>query len=268
MRQTNITFGAPLHLQPNKGGTSLPPRLRFTATINTTIYIYTTIGRFLPSQCLLARLCAVTTHRTQRTDKVRCHIIMNDPNLNVICWNVRGLNTPARRTTVHETLSSTTCHLACLQEMKLQVVDQELAYYLGGHRLHNFAQRPASGTRGSILLLWNDDHIAVEDIQLEEYSLSATAQIKDCGTVFRLTVVYGPSRDSEKPAFLQELKSLRPPSAIRWLVLGDFNLIYKASDKNKGNIKRARMGQFKSTLDICELKEMHLQNRKFTWSNE
>lgn len=56
---------------------------------------------------------------------------MNGPNINIICWNVCGLNTPARRTTVHETLTLTTCHLVCLQETKLSNIDQTLACYLG-----------------------------------------------------------------------------------------------------------------------------------------
>lgn len=41
-------------------------------------------------------------------------LLMNGPNLNVIYWNIRGLNSSSRRTTVHEILSSTTCHIICL----------------------------------------------------------------------------------------------------------------------------------------------------------
>lgn len=114
-------------------------------------------------------------------------------NFNVICWNVRGLNMPVRRTTVHETLTSTTCHLACLQETKLENIDQALAYSLGGYKLHKFAQRPAFGMRGGILLLWNDNFISVESARLEANSLLATITIKECSTVHCLMVVYGPS---------------------------------------------------------------------------
>jgi endonuclease/exonuclease/phosphatase family metal-dependent hydrolase len=50
--------------------------------------------------------------------------------------------------------------------------------------------------------------------------------------------------------------------------MGDFNLIYKASDKNNLNLNRRLMGKFRAALDACELMELCLQNRKFTWSNE
>lgn len=77
---------------------------------------------------------------------------------------MRGLNTPTRRITVHKTLTKTTCHLACLQETKLGNVDQSLACYLGGFNLRSFAQKPASGTRGEILLLWNNACIDVLEV--------------------------------------------------------------------------------------------------------
>lgn len=122
------------------------------------------------------------------------------------------------------------------------MVDQGLAYYLGGYRLHKFAQRPAVDTRGGIMLLQNDDLIVVEAIQPEAYSLLAMIRVRECGTDCCLTIVYSPSRDRDKPAFLQKLKSPRPATNSRWLVLCDFNLIYRASDKNNTNISRARMG--------------------------
>jgi hypothetical protein len=50
--------------------------------------------------------------------------------------------------------------------------------------------------------------------------------------------------------------------------MGDFNLIYEAKDKNNLNPNRRLMGQFRHTLDRCELFEYALQNRNFTWSNE
>jgi nitric oxide synthase oxygenase domain/subunit len=55
---------------------------------------------------------------------------------------------------------------------------------------------------------------------------------------------------------------------VQWLVLSDFNLIYKASDKNNRRLNHCLMRQFWESLNECDLTEIHLQNRKFTWSNE
>jgi hypothetical protein len=86
------------------------------------------------------------------------------------------LNRPASRDAVHELLAATLCHVACLQETKLNTIDQFTASYLGWHRLNNFAYKPAgglSGTRGGILLLWNDNYVELTDIVIQEFHISA-----------------------------------------------------------------------------------------------
>jgi hypothetical protein len=52
-----------------------------------------------------------------------------------------------------------------------------------------------------------------------------------------------------------------------WLVLGDFNLIYWACDKNHGRVNKGLMSSFRTILNYLELKELHLHERHFTWSS-
>uniref|UniRef100_A0A453PU51 Endonuclease/exonuclease/phosphatase domain-containing protein n=1 Tax=Aegilops tauschii subsp. strangulata TaxID=200361 RepID=A0A453PU51_AEGTS len=188
--------------------------------------------------------------------------------VNFLCWNVRGLNCPGRRATVHEMIVSTTCHIVCLQETKLDDVDQFGASSLGGHRLRNFAQRPALGTRGGILVLWDEATIGLSNVSISEFCLSADVQIQACGTTFKLTTVYGPTTSSRKDDFFAELLTHKPVAGVKWVVMGDFNQIYKARDKNKRNVNLSRINRFRAALNLCELREIHLQNRRFTWSNE
>ncbi|WVZ90529.1 hypothetical protein U9M48_036822 [Paspalum notatum var. saurae] len=47
-----------------------------------------------------------------------------------------------------------------------------------------------------------------------------------------------------------------------------FNLIYKAKDKSNLKLDLRQMRNFRRTINSCELSEIPLQNRKFTWSNE
>ena len=82
-----------------------------------------------------------------------------------------------------------------------------------------------------------------------------------------ITVVYGPQADMDKLLFLQELKDIAAPEHDRWLVIGDFNLIYQAADKNNTNLNRRLMGCFRETIDDLHLKEIRLNGRWFTWSN-
>jgi len=68
--------------------------------------------------------------------------------------------------------------------------------------------------------------------------------------------------------FLQELRSIRNCIPEKWLVIGDFNLILQAQDKSNTNLNRRMMGAFRSVLDELEMREISLQERRFTWSND
>jgi endonuclease/exonuclease/phosphatase family metal-dependent hydrolase len=60
---------------------------------------------------------------------------------------------------------------------------------------------------------------------------------------------------------------MRALAADAWLLMGDFNLICGASNKNNNNINQPLCDLFNSTLDTLVLLEIPLLDRKFTWSN-
>jgi endonuclease/exonuclease/phosphatase (EEP) superfamily protein YafD len=65
-----------------------------------------------------------------------------------------------------------------------------------------------------------------------------------------------------------ELQNLKVNCLERWLLVGDFNLIYKVEDKSNGRLNRRLMNRFKQVIDANQLMELDLRGRKFTWSNE
>jgi hypothetical protein len=99
-------------------------------------------------------------------------------------------------------------------------------------------------------------------------SLCVDATMHYCLTTFTITVVYDPSTRADKVTFLQHSRGLKLDHDSKWLILRDFNLIYKAQDKNNKNLNLRLMRSFRRAIDFCELKEPWLQNRKYTWSNE
>jgi hypothetical protein len=84
---------------------------------------------------------------------------------------------------------------------------------------------------------------------------------------WRPTGVYDPQGDLEKNMFLRELKRIKPVSQDRWLIIGDFNMVYQAQDKNNTRLNQSLMPRFRRTLNYLEVKEIDLVGRRFTWSN-
>lgn len=83
-----------------------------------------------------------------------------------------------------------------------------------------------------------------------------------------ITGVYGPQTDANKVAFMQERLDLRQYVLPAWLLLGDFNLIYRTQDKNNSRINLSLLNNFKYTIDNLELAPIELQGKRFTWCND
>nr|TKW41980.1 hypothetical protein SEVIR_1G353700v2 [Setaria viridis] len=77
---------------------------------------------------------------------------MDQPNHNILVWNVRGLNARCRRDAMRTMIGDANITVACLQETKLQDVSRFLACEMLGQRFTSFAQLPSTGASGGILV--------------------------------------------------------------------------------------------------------------------
>lgn len=159
--------------------------------------------------------------------------------------------------------------LVCLQETKLQEISAgDVAQILGAEFSANFAFLPAIGTAGGILIAGTERFFSFTGVAHSQNTVSVQVKMRDMVESWTCTGVYGPQSDQEKLNFIQELQNIKPINDDKWLLLGDFNIIMKAQDKNNGNYNRRVMGSFRAMLDRLELKEIKLNGRRFTWSNE
>lgn len=193
----------------------------------------------------------------------------SDRNCIVFNWNVRGLNQPARRQVVRDLISAHQGTVVCLQETKLAVVDDGVIYTtLGSQFLGNYAAVPADGIRGGIIIACLQDHYELQQVDIRQYSVTAIIRRKADNGVWSLTGVYGPQGDNDKLQFLAEIRAVKQHTLDRWMILGDFNLIYRSTQKNNNRINHRLMNSFRWVLDELELKEIHLHGRQFTWTSE
>lgn len=195
--------------------------------------------------------------------------MISDNNCTIFNWNVRGLNNKARRQVVQGLVRDHHGTIVCLQETKLALVDDAvICTTLGPQFLNNYAALLADGVRGGGLLVFSQDHYEMQDIDVRQYSVSATVRRKSDNGVWTVTGVYGPQSDSDKLQFLEEIRAVRQRALNSWVILGDFNLIDRACDKNNSRINHRLMNRFRWVLDELELKELYLHGRQFTWTSE
>lgn len=187
-------------------------------------------------------------------------------NCNFISWNVRSLNSAAKGNVVQETVVSSLASVAYNQKTKLDVIDRSLSIGMLGPSFEGFCYWLAIQTRGGILLDWGSDKVVCLSTSIRGHSIMAMV-VFPCGSSSGLMVVYGPTNDTQKPAFLQELRDIRTMISVPWLILGDFNQIWRAQDKNFCRLNRQLMSTFNSVVEDLELREVHLNGCAFTWTS-
>jgi exonuclease III len=170
---------------------------------------------------------------------------MSQKNVIIANWNGRGINTTARRDAIRDLARDTHATIICLQETKLQHVDDQIIRYMLGARFSlSYAFLPAIGTCGGIIIAILEDFFTLSSIHTMTNTISVTVTMRSKGVAWSLTCVYRPQGEAKKVAFI-EIKQLQPFVRLEWIIMGDFNLITRASDKNNSNINRRLIGKFR-----------------------
>ncbi|XP_071677148.1 uncharacterized protein [Lolium perenne] len=144
---------------------------------------------------------------------------MDVQNIYVAVWNARGLNNPARRSAVRIEVDDAQASVVCVSESKLQSVTQfDIAQWFGA-RFDGFVYVPAVGSAGGVLVAWRSEDVRVLASRVDRFSVSIHI-VKGDGAAWWLTTVYGPTCDSLKDEFLNELRMLRAAIVGPWAVTG------------------------------------------------
>jgi hypothetical protein len=108
----------------------------------------------------------------------------------------------------------------------------------------------------------------LQNFHTTAYTISADVVMRAEKVIWTVTWVYGPQDNTEKEAFVDEIKELKARVKAEWLIFRNFNLFYKAEDESNTRLNRCLMTSFKNKLDEAQLMEVDLRGRAYTWSNE
>jgi hypothetical protein len=112
----------------------------------------------------------------------------------------------------------------------------------------DYAFLPTDGTRGGILVAWRSATWCASQVHLSPNALTLRLLLLLNASTWWIAIVYGPPNEQDKVAFLDELGRIRSHQIGPWLLCGDFNLIYQASDKNNHRLNCRLMHTFRLYL--------------------
>jgi exonuclease III len=77
---------------------------------------------------------------------------MNVGNLNILCWNVRGLGDLDKCSVFKETIKESNVMIFCLQEAKLSDISPSKFYSFASASFHNYTSGNVNGSRSGTII--------------------------------------------------------------------------------------------------------------------
>lgn len=126
---------------------------------------------------------------------------------------------------------------------------------------------PAINSKGGILIAWTNVFSFI-NTYTHNYSCTVTLSSNSTHQEFMLTNVYGPTDNSSKLAFLQELRDIRNTNELPWLVVGDLNLLRNTRETTSTTYNLGTIMEFNHCSEELSISEVPLRGRMYTYSNK
>src|SRR4051812_5171154 len=116
---------------------------------------------------------------------------MKFKNWNIVCWNIRGMNSENKLLAIRNCIDTSGCDILCLQETKRQ--DFDLAYIktFCPIRLDKFSFVPSRGASGGLITIWNSSMFSGTQITPNFYSQQLSHRSTQSDQSWTLVNIYG-----------------------------------------------------------------------------
>lgn len=189
---------------------------------------------------------------------------MNYKKFKLLSWNVRGLGLNEKCNVVRNIIKNARCEVVLLQETKCNSLElSQLFRFLPSFFSLDVAYNLTINSARGILIAWRRSIRLIKSCSTK-HTVSALLQRIDSGHLFWVTNAYGPTDDTFKPAFIEELHCIATLTTQPWILAGDFNLTRWLVDRSTMNHNFALMDLFNQLITDMGVLDISLKNRCFT----
>jgi exonuclease III len=151
---------------------------------------------------------------------------------------VRRINSQVKFAAIRSKILETNCEIICLQDTKIENFDTNFIEQFYPSTFDRFEFIPSVGASGGTIMIWKSSKFNGQVISQNDYAMSIEFESKISRAVWVLTNVYAPCTPESKIEFMNWLHDFVMPDETDWLLVGDFNLIIRPSDRNKQEVSR------------------------------
>jgi exonuclease III len=184
--------------------------------------------------------------------------------MKTLSWNCQGLGNPRTVRELCRLVKEKKPDLVFLMETKLNNKKLETIRVKLGFQ--NAFGVDSVGKSGGLALFWQ----GATRLEIQNYSRRHINAIicPDEGVNWRITGFYGHQDVNKREEAWSLLRFLAKSRPEAWVILGDFNEIVEASEKQGGGrISRWQMEAFQRVISDCEVTDLGYKGLKYTWTN-
>ena len=141
--------------------------------------------------------------------------------LQLLSWNVRGLNNPRKREVRKNLLKDWKCNIVCFQETKVSSINGVFVWSLWGCPFTDWTVLDAMQSSGGVLLIWDKRVFEKLDVVVGQFSISVLLGGVVDDFVWACTGVYGPNDNGQQSTLWEELSQVRARWPMVWCLVGD-----------------------------------------------
>ena len=187
--------------------------------------------------------------------------------MKIAAWNIRGFHLPLKQKGLQDFLKVKKVDIACILETKLKVgtLDNIMAVkFPSWQYTHNFTTHGA----GRILLLWNQNKVDVEILDVAAQYLHARLRCKVSSVQFHATFLYGFHSIVNRRCLWENLENLSPDRDTPWILLGDFNGVLRPDERINGSlVSNYECRDLFDATSLLGLIDTSSTGGKYTWTN-
>ena len=187
--------------------------------------------------------------------------------MKLMSYNVRGLGGGEKRVEVRKLVSEKQPFVLCIQESKLEVIDDWMIKSLWGDAACGYSYQPSRGASGGLVTVWDTSCVTVWFTMSFNHVLVIKGMVNQTTEDFIIFNVYAPCDSEAKRALWDKLSPLvASNNDVCLCVCGDFNSV-RVPEERKGRwtvFRQADANLFNKFIDDNFLFDLPICGRLFT----
>lgn len=173
--------------------------------------------------------------------------------MNFLSINIRGVLDPEKAKWIKGIKRSHKLNFICMQETKVSDIELGRASSYWGNECLDYDFVSSHGRSGGLLNLWDPRLFTKSSSYKSRYLLLTSGKIKGLDQTFHILNLYAPQNLAAKYELWNEVISLKSNNQGIWIILGDFNSVRTAEERNNSSFNSVCARNFNDFIFNADL---------------